>query len=154
SLGGEYTASSMAEALRCLERALEIDPSYGPAMATAAYYHAERHFQGWAQPSPENPPKAVQLAWDAGETAPGDANVLWQSAFAIWTLTLDKPRSRELFRRSLSINPNSALALTRAGWVEAVNGNSEEARKMIERSLRLNPRHPRGWNMYTGMAIT
>src|SRR5262249_4609726 len=130
------------------------DPDYASAMATSAYYYAESRFQGWADQPEEASASAVKLAWRAVEIAKDDANVLWLSAFAVWVLTLDARRSRELFRRSLQLNPNSALALTRAGWVEAVNGNPEVARRMIERSLRLNPCHPRGWATFTGMAIT
>jgi tetratricopeptide (TPR) repeat protein len=82
-----------------------------------------------------------------------DVNVLWQAAFTIWTFDRDGPTSRELFRRALQINENSAIALTMAGWVEASVGSPTEARRLIERSQRLNPRHPRGWFMSTGMAI-
>jgi len=32
-------------------------------------------------------------------------------------------RARELFRRSVLINPNSAMALTLAGWIETMYGN-------------------------------
>jgi tetratricopeptide (TPR) repeat protein len=80
-------------------------------------------------------------------------NVLWQAAFTIWTFERDGPTAREMFRRALANNQNSAMALTMAGWVEAAIGSPAEARRLIERSQRLDPRHPRGWFMATGMAI-
>ena len=154
SLASEFTAESMASALDCLEQALEIEPGYALAMATAAHLHAQCYLQGWVQDPDRVKTEGLRLAWRAVDLAKDDANVQWMSAFAIWVLALDAQRSRELFRSSLAANPNSALALTMAGWVEAVNANPTEGRKLIERSLRLNPRHPHGWLMSAGMALT
>jgi tetratricopeptide (TPR) repeat protein len=153
SRASEFTEDSMAAALQDLERALDIDPGYALAMASAAYYHAQRHFQGWEQQEEEVRIKATRMAWSAVELDRDDVNVLWQSAFAIWTLDRNGPKALELFRRALQINPNSAIALAMAGWVEAVNGNPEAGRRMIERSQRLNPCHPRAWFVMTGMSI-
>jgi TolB-like protein len=153
SLASEFTAESMAAAIDCLYQSLKIDPTYALAMATAAHLHAQGLLQGWVTDPERVKAEGLSLAWRAIDLAKDDANVQWLSAFAIWILALDAQRSRELFRRSLAANPNSALALTMAGWVEAVNMNPDEGRKLIERSLRLNPRHPHGWLMSAGMAL-
>jgi TolB-like protein len=153
SLASEFTEESLASALQHLEKAVEIEPFYALAMATAAHFHAHCFLQGWISDPEETRAEGLRLAWRALDLATDDANVQWLSAFAIWILALDAQRARELFRRSLMANPNSALALTMAGWVEGVNGNPAEGRKLVERSLRLNPRHPYGWLMSTGMAL-
>jgi TolB-like protein/Tfp pilus assembly protein PilF len=153
SHASEFTPQSMAAALQCLDKALELDPTYALAMASSAYYHAHCHFQGWVRQPDDRRDKAIRQACDAVELADGDANVLWQAAFAIWSLEQDGPRALELFRRALEINPNTAIGLTMAGWVEAANGNPKDGRKLLERSQRLSPRHPRAWFMATGMAI-
>ena len=61
----------------------------------------------------------------AVELEPDNGVVLWMSAFAFWLIGLDIQRSRELFSRSLAINPNYATAhhwyhefLTAMGRVE------------------------------------
>ena len=149
----EFTPASMAKALEHLDQALQLDPEYALAMASAAYYRALREFQGWVRHTEEERAVAVRLARKAVEIDRDDINVLWQAAFTIWTFDRDGPTSRELFRRALKINENSSMALTMAGWVEASIGSPTEARRLIERSQRLNPRHPRGWFMSTGMAI-
>ena len=149
----EFTQTSMASALKHLDEALQIDPDYALAMASAAYYRALCEFQGWIHYADEDRAKAARLARRAVEIDREDVNVLWQAAFTIWTFERDGPTSRELFRRAMMINQNSAIALTMAGWVEAAIGSPAEARRLIERSQRLNPRHPRGWFMATGMAI-
>lgn len=153
ALEHEFTSDSMAAALACLQRALALDPAYAPAMATAAYCEAQRQFQGWSS-DPSARAEAVRLAWGAAELAPNDAQVLWMAAFAIWAMA-EKARERapDLFRRSLLINPNSAMALTLAGWIEVMRGNQGFGREMLLRAQRLNPRDPRGWFASGALAI-
>jgi TolB-like protein/Flp pilus assembly protein TadD len=149
----EFTPESIAASLDCLDQALAIDPNYAPAIAAAAYSHALLHFQGWVLQDHAYRSKAVTLAWRAVELAPGDAQVLWMAAFAIWNMAEDREPAVELFNRSLAINPNSAMALTLAGWVEVMQGNQGTGRTMLERALRLNPRDPRGWLVSGAISI-
>ena len=153
SHASEFTPESMGAALECLDKALEIDPAYATAMASAAYYHGLCHFQGWVRQPDDRRALAIRQACHAVELADDDANVLWQAAFAIWSLEQDGPRALELFRRALQINPNTAIGLAMAGWVEAGNGSAAAGRRLLERSQRLSPRHPQPWFAATGMAI-
>jgi TolB-like protein/Tfp pilus assembly protein PilF len=153
SLRDTFTADSLKDAVGCLEQALAIDPAYAPAMAAAVYCHALRHFQGWLAADDDYRRKAVALAWRATELAPNDAQALWMAAFAIWNMADEIAPARELFRRSLAINPNSAMALVLAGWIEAMAGNQAAGRELIQRAQRLNPRDPRGWFASGAMAI-
>ena len=153
SLRDAFTADSLKAAIVCLDQALAIDPSYVPAMAASAYCHALRHFQGWLTPDDNYRDRAVALAWRAAELAPNDAQVLWMAAFAIWNMADEIEPARELLRRSLSLNPNSAMALVLAGWIEAMCGNQAAGRELIMRAQRLNPRDPRGWFASGAMAI-
>ncbi|WP_085933534.1 winged helix-turn-helix domain-containing tetratricopeptide repeat protein [Enhydrobacter aerosaccus] len=154
ALLADFTAAGMQEALQCLDQALAVDPTYAPAMAAAAYCRAQCHFQGWVQQDEASREAAVSLAWRAVELAPNDAQVLWMAAFAIWNMAhTERDRARELFSRSLLLNPNSAMALTFAGWIETMCGNGGDGRAMVERAQRLNPRDPRGWLMSGVMAL-
>jgi TolB-like protein/tetratricopeptide (TPR) repeat protein len=153
ALASELTEPAMMEAIETLERALAADPLDALSMAMAAYYRAQCDFQGWRKQSGSMGEEALQLAWKALAIDDQDGNIQWLSAFAIWTFARDAERARQLFRRSLETNPNNAIAHTLAGWVETANGNPEGGRALIERSLRLNPRHPRGWFMSAGMAV-
>ena len=154
ALEHEFTADSMAAALRCLEQALAIEPNYAPAMAAAAYCHAQRHFQGWPPPERMVRAEALRLAERAVDLAPNDAQVLWMAAFAVWNMAGEgRERARELFGRSLLLNPHSATALTLAGWIEIMSGNQGAGREMLARAQRLNPRDPRSWLLSGAMAI-
>ncbi|MEN0075853.1 MAG: winged helix-turn-helix domain-containing protein [Paracraurococcus sp.] len=150
-----FTAEGLAAALAALNQALALDPTYAPAMAAAAHCRALCHFQGWpASDAAINNVAALRLAWAAAEQAPNDAQVLWQAAFAIWNLAgEERGRARALFRRSLLLNPNSAMGLTLAGWIETMCGHVDEGRAMVLRAVRLNPRDPRGWLMDGVLAL-
>ena len=150
----EFTEASLAAALRCLEQALAIDPSYAPAMALAAYCYAERHNQGWTSAMDADAATGLALASRAVELGKDDPNVLWMSAFAIRALGADAHRARELLGRSLQLNPNSAIALTTAAWNEAMLGNPQKALELLERAERLSPRDPRAWYMASAAALT
>ncbi|MCC8938144.1 winged helix-turn-helix domain-containing protein [Bradyrhizobium sp. Arg68] len=153
SLRYEFTPESMAAAIDCLDQALALDGAYAPALAASAYCYAMRHVQGWLVPDDAYRERAVAQAWRAVEVAPSDAQVLWMAAFAIWNMADEIEPARELFERSLAINPNSAMALTLGGWIEAMRGNQATGRAMIERAQRLNPRDPRGWFAAAALAI-
>jgi TolB-like protein/DNA-binding winged helix-turn-helix (wHTH) protein len=150
----EFTGAGMDAALVCLNEALVVEPNYASALAATAYCRAQCHFQGWTEQDDDARGKAVDLAWRAVELAPGDAQVLWMAAFAIWNMAVSgRERARDLFRRSLLLNPNSAMALTLAGWIETMCGNGIEGRGMVARAQRLSPRDPRGWLMAGVMAV-
>jgi TolB-like protein/Flp pilus assembly protein TadD len=149
----EFTEASLAAALRCLEQALAIDPSYAPAMALAAYCYAERHNQGWTSAMDVDAAAGLSLASRAIELGKDDPNVLWMSAFAVRALGADAHRARELLGRSLQLNPNSAIALTTAGWNEAMLGNPQKALELLQRAERLSPRDPRAWYMASAAAL-
>lgn len=150
----EFTGSALSAALRHCEAALAIDPDYASALATSAYARGQCHFQGWAEQDEEDRREAASRAWRATEIAPADAQVLWMAAFAIWSFDAEgRERARDLFRRSLMLNPNSAMALTLSGWIETMCGKSSAGRAMVERARRLNPRDPRGWLASGVMAL-
>jgi tetratricopeptide (TPR) repeat protein len=149
----EFTEESLAAAIRCLEQALAIDPAYAPAMALAAYCYAERHNQGWTNAMEADAATGLSLASRAVELGRDDPNVLWMSAFAIRALGADAPRTRELLDRSLQLNPNSAIALTTAGWNEAMLSNPVKALQLLRRAERLSPRDPRAWYMASAAAL-
>jgi tetratricopeptide (TPR) repeat protein len=152
----DFTPDGMSAALDCLRQALALDPGYAPAMAAAAYCHAQRHFQGWISQDGAYRSEGLALAHSAIERAPNDPQILWMAAFAIWNLADSqnaKDAAIELFSRSLAINPNSATALALAGWIETMRGEQVAGRALLERARRLNPLDPHGWFVCGALAI-
>jgi TolB-like protein/tetratricopeptide (TPR) repeat protein len=150
----EFTEESVLSALRCAQEALVIDPSYAPAMAMAAYCYGERRFQGWTREIEKETAEGLRLAKQALQLASDDANVLWMAALTTWQLGLDIQNAKELAYRSLETNPNSAIASTIAGWIEAYSGNSAKGMELLRRAQRLSPLDPRAWFNAAGMSIS
>jgi TolB-like protein/Flp pilus assembly protein TadD len=149
----EFTAESLAAAIRCTEQALAIDPNYAPAMALAAYCYGERAVQGWRHDGATEVAEGVRLAARAVELGQEDGNVLWMAALATLRLAKDRERAKELAYRSLELNPNSAIAMSVAGVVETMSGNPGKALELLLRAQRLSPRDPRGWVIAANVAL-
>ncbi|MGH8703088.1 MAG: winged helix-turn-helix domain-containing protein [Burkholderiales bacterium] len=149
----EFTAESLAAALHCLEQALAIDPFYAPALGLAAFCHAQRCVQGWAKDPKVETSKGLRFAERAIELAKDHSNVLWMAAYAIRELGMDPHRAKDVVYRSLHLNPNSAIALTIAAWIEAPLPNPGKALQLLQRAERLSPRDPRAWFMATAAAL-
>ena len=148
----EFCMESHDAALRYLEQALAIDPSYAAAMALAALCHAERRDQSWMKDTEGETRDALRLASRAVELGKDNANVFWMAGYAILRFQMDQPRARELVRHSLELNPNSAIASAIAGEIEANLGNTKEALELLSRAVRLSPRDPRAWFITSKMA--
>jgi tetratricopeptide (TPR) repeat protein len=149
----EFAEESLASALGCLKQALAIDPNYAPAMALAAYCYAGGIIQGWSHNITADASEGLRLVSRALEHGKDDGNVLWMAAYATRRLAHDVERARDLAHRALVLNPNSAIAMAVAGWMEAELGNSAKALELIRRAQRLSPRDPRGWFFASSMAL-
>jgi len=149
----EFTAQSLAQAIRYLEQALALDSDYAGAMALAANCYGERAFQGWTQNAEAETTKGVHLATRALELGRDDSNVLWMVAHATLRLAMDRERAKELAYGSLALNSNSAIAMTIAGLTEAMSGNPSRAIELLRRAQRLSPRDPRGWLTASALSL-
>jgi TolB-like protein/predicted Zn-dependent protease len=149
----EFTAESLVAAIGCTERAQAIDPNYAHAMALAAHCQGWRLIQGWMVDVARETAQGARLAARAVELGMDDGNVLWLAAHAILYLAKDRPRARELVHRSLELNPNSAAAVSVAGVVETMSGDSMRALELLQRANRLSPRDPRAWHTFGAMAL-
>jgi tetratricopeptide (TPR) repeat protein len=155
----EFTPDSLTAALEYLKRSLAIDPHYAPATAMTAYCYNLRRYQSWAKEIEAEAAEAIRLSLRAVELASDDANVLWMAGMAIWPLPGELRRGKDWVRRSLEINPNSAMALTVMGWIEAVGygpsygRDKEKALQLLTHARRLSPRDPSAWFTFGGLAI-
>jgi tetratricopeptide (TPR) repeat protein len=94
------------------------------------------------------------LAARAIELGQDDGKVLWMAVHATLRLVHDRQRAKELAYRSIELNPNSAIAVSVAGIVEAMSGNSDKALELLQRAQRLNPRDPRNWLIAASFALS
>ena len=144
----EFRMDSQAAALRHLEQALAIDPSYAPAMALAAFSHAERRVHSWMQDPDAEAKEGLRLASRAVELGKDDPNVFWMAGYAFFRLRGELTRGRELVRHSLELNPHSGIASAIAAEIEtSTGGNTAKALDLVHRGMRLGAGEPRGWFM-------
>lgn len=149
----EFTRDGMTAALSHLRQAIKLDPNYAPAMALAAYCLVECRNQGWTDNVAADAAEALRLSRRAVELASDNSNVLCMVAYVTRQITVDTQAARDLIYRSLAINPNSAMALTIAGWIEFAVGNAMTAIDQFLRAERLSPRDPKGWFIAGGLSV-
>ncbi len=147
------TREGMAEALRLLSRALEIDPRYSAAASLAGYCRTLNLILGRAI-DPQSEIKEVarlsQLVLSIDENDPEPlAFAGWAKAF----LAADFVAATEMVDQAVALNPNSAIAWSYRGMTYQFAGQAEEAVRSFERGVRLSPLDPMLYATLTGMGL-
>jgi tetratricopeptide (TPR) repeat protein len=127
-------------ALGLIERAIERDPRYGPALALAALCHVHLEVNGWADDSETNARIGIDLALRALQVAGDDPYVLGHVAFVLAHLGQDIDVSVSLIDRALVLNPNFALGWYWSGIIRNWSGQPDLALDHLQTFLRLSPR--------------
>jgi serine/threonine-protein kinase len=145
------TPSSLEQAERYFEQAIEEDPSYAPAHAGLAWVWAARQQMQFTSPS-EAGPKARAAAERA--IALDESSDVAHEALAVintWT-DWDWDAAEREFRRALELNPNNANAHAYYAHFLAIVGRIDEAVEHSERSIELDPYNPLFTALY-GMVL-
>jgi adenylate cyclase len=130
------------EALGLLDRALKIDPNYAVAAGLGAWACTLRVAQNWPVDREAEKSRGVELARIAILEAQNDAEALAAGGYALAFLGGELHEGLRAIERAISLNPNSAIALSHAGWVHDYLGQPRQAIEALERSIRLSPRDP------------
>jgi len=140
-----------ARALELLYKALEIDPDYPLALALAGWCHAQRSAYNWSSDKNASIAEARRLAERAAQSSEDDPLTLTVLG-TIHTLAANDEGARLLLERAVALDPNSAWAWSRIGWLDAYAGRSDSAEANFRRALRLSPLDPLNFNSYAGIA--
>jgi adenylate cyclase len=135
-----WERSSIIHGIDLLGQAIKRDPRYGPALALAAMCHQNLHVNGESEDQQAHCQLGVDLARRALRVAGDDSYVLGTVAYVLGYFEDNINPAIGLIDRSLDLNPSSATAWYRSGWLRLWAGQSELAVEHFEKCLRLNPR--------------
>ncbi len=128
------------EALRLMEQAIERDPSYGPALAWAAFCCQRVLVSGRSEDREADRLKGTDFARRALEASNDDPGVLANAAFALAYFGEDIGAMIALVDRALALNPSFARGWQNSGSLRLWAGQLDIAIEHAEVALRLSPR--------------
>jgi len=138
------------EATGLLERALRLDPNYPLALSLAAWCRGQRIVYNWSDDVQRDKNETLRQAQTAASLAHDDPFILTVLGAAL-TITREYQRAASMLDRALSLDPNSAWAWNRSGWLHNYRDDPEVAIEHFERSLRLSPFDPMAFNCEMGI---
>jgi adenylate cyclase len=145
--------TDFANAGALLRRAIALDDSYATSFALTAEWHGLRVGQGWS-PNPEaDSHEAVRLAQAAIDRDPNNVRAITLLAHYKSYLFKDYDRALALFKRALTISPNSAWTWGLSAPTHSYIGDGEGAIARTERALRLSPRDLLAFYYHTSLCI-
>lgn len=138
------------EATQLLDEALRLDPSYPLALSLAAWCRGQRVVYNWSTNIEEDRRETLRQAQIAASLAADDPFVLTVLGAAL-TITREFRRAGLMLDKALVLDPNSAWAWNRSGWLRNYLDDPETAIQHFERSLRLSPFDPISFNGIMGI---
>jgi adenylate cyclase len=139
-----------AEALKLLGQAIAIDPDYPLALSLAAWCHAQQSVYNWAKDPESARDQALRLAQSAAALSGDDPTVLTVLGAAQTIMGKHEVAAR-LLEKALLLDPNSAWAWNRSGWLQSYLDRPDVSIEHFERSLRLSPFDPMNFNAFIGI---
>jgi adenylate cyclase len=138
-------------ALKLLGNAIELDPTYAPALAYAAWCHEQRLTRGWAPVGPDDVGTAIALARRAIAAGSDDAMALVAAGFVLVMVARDYDTGLDAVRRALELNPGAGFVVFLSSAALTFGGDPEGALVHAERAMALSPLDP-GFFMFLTVA--
>ena len=124
----------------CLENAVTIDPDYSLAWSRLAFSYIESKKYAIDTP-PDWSERARAAANRAIAIDPDNPDAYYSLAILTQMTTQDLTEFRNYADRTVSLNPNDAFMLADLGTWMGYAGQWAIAKKWVEKSMQLNPKH-------------
>ena len=141
------------EALRLLQRAIELDPTFSTAHAYLSYTHYENVIMGWT----DDPEQSLEEGLSAAKQALSLDDKDYVAYFALGRILMmrsEHDASIRALEKSISLNPSFAKGHYALGMVLMLAGRLDEAKTAVEQVERLSPRDPMLWTAAACHACT
>jgi adenylate cyclase len=136
--------------LRLAEQAIALDPTYPLPKALAAWCYAQRMTYMRSHNPAADRLKALTLARDAASLDSHDPLVLTVLS-AAYAIVGQFDLGLTAIEKALALDPNSAWAWLRSGWVNHYTRNPNKAIEHFKRAMRLSPLDPMHFNALVGI---
>ena len=151
SLASATNPDAAKRALDLLARAMEIDPDYALPAALAAWCHAQLvTYQGTLAPAKERE-EALRLANRASVLEVDGDPLVITARCAVHTMMNDLGTADALLDRALALDPTSAWAWERSGWLKTYLGEPELAVRHFGNAIHLAPAHSQNAHRFIGI---
>lgn len=134
----QRSINSLQKSMKSLERAIEMDPTFGAAYAALADVHNTMASYGIEEPQTAYS-KALDLAGTALQFSPGLAEALVPRGWAKLSLHHNFRGAHEDIRSAAESNPSFAFAHEALGYLHLSRGKPEAALTAILRARELDP---------------
>jgi TolB-like protein len=145
-----FDPTANTTALIHLKRAIEIEANYPLALSLAAWCQARQVIYNWTPALDEAKTEALRFARLAGDMSNDDPMVL-TALCAAHSVIGDLDVAAALIEKALALDPNSAMAWNRSGWLNAYLDRPEIAIEHFQRAIRLSPFDPMNFNCFFGI---
>ena len=147
------TPEASAEALRLTTEAVRLDPDYARANALAAWCHGWQVGNGWSAAPEDARTEGMRLAATALRLDADDPGVLTMVGATEMLLAGDLDAAAAHIGKALALDPNSAWAWIRSGYLHVYRNEPDVALTHFERAAGLSPFDPLNFNRYIGIAL-
>ncbi len=148
-----YSEEGFGEAIKLLEQALAVDPSYAPAAALVGWCRWLGRTQGWVALSDFDISTTIRLCRQVLEIERNDAETMVQAAFPLANFAHEVTFAATVIDRAVALNPNAAIAWLLKGWFHADLSQPQPAIEAFNQAMRLGPLDPLSYLNAAGLAL-
>ena len=145
------TRQDNAEALKLIDRALQLDPDYAHAHAWRGCILGQGWGYGWCEDK-DAAFNEVALELDRAMALDDNDPDVHRILAAVAIVRNDMNRARYHQDRALELNPNYDLVVVQMGELFTWLGQAQEGLEWIRKAMRLNPHHPARFWSHLGKA--